>query len=624
MCGIAGIISSNNSLNINRMTDVLKVIQHRGPDGEGIWMSENNKVLLGHRRLSIIDLSVSANQPMISNDNDIIIVFNGEIYNYKELKEQLFSYGFEFKTNSDTEVIIQAYQKWGYDCLNKFNGMFAFAIYDKKSNILFCARDRVGEKPFYYTLQNNEFIFCSEIKGIFAASNIEKKINKINLDCYLNEGFVAGSNTIINNIFKLEPGHSMIFDLKNFEIHKWKFWNLPPYDENEIELNEHILLENLENLLQDAVSKQLIADVPVGVLLSGGVDSSIITAIASKVSNNISTFTVTFPGHRKHDETSHARLISNYFGTKHLELEADATSVNLLPQLAAQYDEPINDSSMIPTFLVSKMIRDHCKVAIGGDGGDELFGGYSHYDKFLKLEEKTSLLPNIIRKYPSRVLYNNIPHGYQGRKWIKAFGSNLITELPLIANYFDNVERNKMYTNNIFQKDFAEEIRISRISQEKDLIQRATRTDFYNYLPEDILVKVDRASMLNSLEIRAPFLDYRIIEFAFGKIPSNLKVTKDQKKVLLKKLCSKILPSNFDIKRKQGFSIPLNEWVKQKEWFDFFADNLLSDEQTIFNHSFIENLLKNFKKRNFKKYSAEPIFELLMFELRRKKYNTTI
>jgi asparagine synthase (glutamine-hydrolysing) len=621
MCGIAGIISFNEPLDLNRMTNTLNVIQHRGPDAEGVWISDNNKVILGHRRLSIIDLTESGNQPMVTENNEIIIVFNGEIYNYKEIKSILEKAGTCFHTTSDTEVIIESYRYWGYDCLEKFNGMFAFTIFDIKKNILFCARDRAGEKPFFYSYNSNEFIFCSEIKGILASSNFNFKINKAGLDCYLNEGYVPGSLCIVENISKLEPAHAMILDLNNFTFKNWKFWDLPDFCVSNSFYNEDLILRNLENLLEDSVSKQLIADVPVGILLSGGVDSSLITAMSARVSSNISTFTVRFPGYSKYDETEHARLISNYFGTKHHELDAEMCSVDLLSKLAEQFDEPIIDSSMIPTYLVSNLIRNYCKVALGGDGGDELFGGYSHYDKLLSIKQLSNYCPLLIRKYFSEIIYNKMPIGFTGRKWVKAFGLNFNNELPLIANYFDELERSSLLSDSIYNIEIADNYRENRVDKNLDLIQKATRTDFCNYLPEDILVKVDRASMLNSLEIRAPFLDHRLIEYAFREIPSNLKTLKSNKKIILKKLAKKILPPNFDYKRKQGFSIPLNIWLQQKEWKDFFTDNLLSNEQTIFNHDFIKNILKNQVKYN---NSGEHLFGLLMFELWRKKYNLSL
>jgi asparagine synthase (glutamine-hydrolysing) len=417
----------------------------------------------------------------------------------------------------------------------------------------------------------------------------------------------------------------MILYITNFEIKKWRYWNLPILNTNNNDSSESKILFEVENLLTESISQQLIADVPVGILLSGGIDSSIITALAAKSKNNISTFTVSFPGNPKYDESKHAKLVSNYFGTNHRELIADPTSIDLLPILAEQFDEPIIDSSIIPTYLVTKLIKNYCTVALGGDGGDELFGGYGHYSNFFKLNNNVKNIPLFLRKYPSNLLYNILPHGFKSRKWIRAIGQNLNNDLPLVANYFDENERFKLLGS--FLNDdikFAEQHRQSRIYKHKNIIERSTRTDFLNYLTEDILVKVDRSSMLNSLEIRAPFLDYRIIEYAYQQIPTNLKVNANNKKVILQKLATKILPTDFQINRKQGFSIPLNSWIKQKEWQSFFSDVLLSSSQNIFNHKFIEKGLNNLKNDSKNLYNPEPMFGLLMFELWRSKYKIKI
>jgi asparagine synthase (glutamine-hydrolysing) len=625
MCGILGFLSKSTAISDYQFITALKSIKHRGPDNEGVWHNDDNKVFLGHNRLAIIDLTINSNQPFKDPTSNYIIVFNGEIYNYIEIREVLKKSGISFKTKCDTEVILESYKMWGNDCIERLNGMFSFAILDRKKNLLFCARDRAGEKPFFYSLKNNNFIFCSEIKGILNLSIEDYTLNLSSLNCFLNEGYVSGSKSILNDIHKLESAHAMILDITNFEIKKWRYWNLPILNTNNNDSSESKILFEVENLLTESISQQLIADVPVGILLSGGIDSSIITALAAKSKNNISTFTVSFPGNPKYDESKHAKLVSNYFGTNHRELIADPTSIDLLPILAEQFDEPIIDSSIIPTYLVTKLIKNYCTVALGGDGGDELFGGYGHYSNFFKLNNNVKNIPLFLRKYPSNLLYNILPHGFKSRKWIRAIGQNLNNDLPLVANYFDENERFKLLGS--FLNDdikFAEQHRQSRIYKHKNIIERSTRTDFLNYLTEDILVKVDRSSMLNSLEIRAPFLDYRIIEYAYQQIPTNLKVNANNKKVILQKLATKILPTDFQINRKQGFSIPLNSWIKQKEWQSFFSDVLLSSSQNIFNHKFIEKGLNNLKNDSKNLYNPEPMFGLLMFELWRSKYKIKI
>jgi asparagine synthase (glutamine-hydrolysing) len=619
MCGIVGIVSPNKVENKDWLVKAMDTLFHRGPDAAGIWWSSEENIGFGHRRLSIIDLSSDANQPMFNQSKDLCIVFNGEIYNYIDVQIELSANGAVFNSKSDTEVILAAYKQWGVDCLSHFNGIFSFAIYDMYLNHIFIARDRAGEKPFFYTQLNNQFRFASEIKALIHDPSFERIIDNEALDIFLTEGYIPGEKCILKGINKLSSGHAMIYNTANGDIKKWRYWKIPEYN-SESKVDEKCpdnLVDELEFLLTDAVNRQLVADVPVGILLSGGVDSSIITALAAQSNSNLRTFTVGFPGHPRYDESNYARLIANHFGTNHVQLEAAPISFDVLIKLAKQFDEPIIDSSMIPTFLVSQMIRTHCTVALGGDGGDELFGGYSHYEKLLRLQQNSIFIPNSIKKLIAHFSETILPVGTNGRNWIRAIGCDLKTQLPLIACYFDIYSRSKLMNSTEFLGS-AELSWKERIQKGCDIIQRATRTDFENYLPEDILVKVDRASMLNSLEIRAPMLDYRVIEFAFKKIPSSLKVQRGQKKILLKKLASKILPPQFDLQRKQGFSIPLSSWLSSEIWSRFFKEILLDNDQVIFNHNYIQDLFDGQAKgRN----NGERIFGLVMFELWRKEYN---
>lgn len=619
MCGISGIISSKNILRYKPFLEQsLNTIKHRGPDDSGEWWAEEDNVGLGHRRLAIIDLSPLGHQPMMNLQSDLCIIFNGEIYNYIDLKNELIIKGHKFKSQSDTEVVMASYKEWGADCLERFNGMFSLAIYDKIEKTIFLARDRAGEKPLFYSFQNETLIFASELKALLVYPFINKILNPIGLDCYLSMGFVPGELCIIEGINKLPPAHAMLYDLKSNTLKKWQYWTLPELDNEVVEgnYNTNNLIDELEYLLEDAVKRQMISDVPLGILLSGGVDSSLITSMAARSGNKIKTFTVGFPNHSKFDERSHARLIANYFDTDHTELHASEVSINLLPKLAKQYDEPIIDSSMIPTYLVSQLIKQHCSVALGGDGGDELFGGYGHHDRLLKLYDTINKIPNVFRN-PISKLANKLPVGFKGRVWLQSLNENLETGLPLIASYFDPEIREKLLTKNFLP--IAEQIRSKRIPDNNDLLQRITRMDFFNYLPEDILVKVDRASMLNSLEVRAPLLDYRIIEFAYKKVPSGLKTTTFDRKILLKKLTSRVLPPEFDKKRKQGFGIPLEDWLRKGGWNQFMREVLL--DSSFFNQEIIEKLISGHENgRN----NTERLFGLIMFELWLKEFNIKI
>lgn len=620
MCAIIGIASTKSIVTSNWLIQGRDSMQHRGPDAKGEWWSFDHKVGFGHRRLSIIDLSFNGQQPMLDEFNELSIVFNGEIYNYNELRSELIKNGLKFRFHNDTEVILAAYRYWGADCLIHFSGMFAFALYDSRLQRLLVARDRAGEKPLFYSNESGTFRFSSELKGLMADPALSRTIDLEALDCYLAQGYVPRDLSILKGIKKLQAGHALAFDINNGNTKIWQYWKLPPFDGSFISLpnNERALVDELEILLKQSVRQQLVADVPVGILLSGGVDSSLITAMSSDAKSDIKTFTVRFPGYSKYDETEHARLVAEYFGTKHIELEAEALCPEILHVLAKQFDEPLIDSSMIPTYLISKLIKQYCTVALGGDGGDELFGGYGHYNRLVFLQKKSEKIPLWSRKILAAITTKMLPLGYKGRNWLRAMGSDFSNNVPLIASYYDSPNRSRLLGWSLQKERTAEYKRNLDIADKGDLLQRATRMDFRNYLSEDILVKVDRASMLNSLEIRAPMLDYRVIEFAYRNIQSDLKATANNRKILLKQLASKLLPPAFDLTRKQGFSIPLSSWIISGPWAKFFAEVLLDNDQTIFDKKVIRNLINGQRRgRN----NSERLFGLVIFELWRKEYN---
>lgn len=616
MCGIIGIASTTKLLDSSWMSLACDKISHRGPDDDGEWWAKDSCVGLGHRRLSIFDLTPLGHQPMHLPEHGLSVVFNGEIYNYRSLRDELTRMGFSFRSNSDTEVLLTAYVAWGEDCLARFNGMFAFALYDAPRQKLFLSRDRAGEKPLFYHLADGVLQFASELKALLVNPVNLRNIDPEALDFYLAMGYVPSSRCILKGFNKLPPAHALRFDLRNGQSKVWRFWELPEAPNKEDVLDETDLLTELETLLEDAVRGQMEADVPVGVLLSGGVDSSLLTAMAVRASSNVQTFTIGFPGHAKLDETEHARLIANYFGTRHTELMAEDATVDLLPQLARQFDEPMVDSSMIPTFLVSKLVRQHCTVALGGDGGDELFGGYGHYSRLQWMQQKFGRLPLRLRRGVALAAEKYLPVGFKGRNWAKAFGADLNHELPLIATCFDVNTRKRLMQAHSNWQPVSESLRHNQMIMETDLLQCATRSDFTNYLAEDILVKVDRASMLSSLEMRAPFLDYRLIEFAFGKVPSQLKATSSKKKILLKRLAARLLPPQFDQRRKQGFSIPINEWLKKGPFRDLFWD-VLKSNNCFFDRNSVDSLLIG-QDRGLS--NGERLFALVQFELWRREY----
>ena len=622
MCGLVGVASSFAVVNRSWLSKGRDAMIHRGPDDAGEWWSQDGRVGLAHRRLSIMDLSSAGHQPMQDVARGLSIVFNGEIYNFLDLRYELEQQGYIFYSHSDTEVLLAAYDAWGLNFLSRLNGMFAFALYDARRKTVFLARDRVGEKPLFYYKSEGVLYFGSELKALLANLSLPRKINPKALDCYLAMGYVPKELCILQGFNKLPPAHAMVFDLDTGIYKTWCYWQLPDINTKGIvdSLDELVLLDELESLFEDAVRRQSVADVPVGVLLSGGVDSSLVTAMAARVSKQVRTFTISFPNYSSLDESKHARLIANYFGTNHTELVAESTTADLLPCLARQFDEPIVDSSMIPTFLVSQLVRQHCAVVLGGDGGDELYGGYDHHSRLLWMQKKLGWIPLLLRQGIAGIAEKFFPVGLKGRNWLQALDCDLVYGLPLIASYFDARTRSSLMSCYGVWDPVALDVFTSHVPISLDLLQRVTRMDFSSYLAEDILVKVDRASMLNSLEIRAPLLDYRLVEFAFSKVPSYLKATVNNKKILLKRLTSRLLPPEFDRHRKQGFSIPLTEWLKAGSFLDFFHQVLL-DENCFFDRPTIVKLLKR-QKQGYD--NGERLFALVLFDLWRREYGVVI
>jgi asparagine synthase (glutamine-hydrolysing) len=623
MCGIVGVASQSPVSAGGWLVSGRDALRHRGPDDAGLWWSADNCVGLGHRRLAIIDLSPGGHQPMQDAGGELCIVFNGEIYNFADLRKDLAAKGNVFRSRSDTEVILAAYREWGTDCLSRLNGTFAFALYDERRRLLFMARDRAGEKPLFYAPAQGALRFASELKGLMADPAFPRRLDPEALDCYLAMRYVPSDRCMLQGVKKLPPAHALTFDLGSGRSRLWRYWQLPELDSSAAqgEADEGGLLQELEALLEAAVRRQLVADVPVGILLSGGVDSSLITAMAVRSAPRVQTFTIRFPGYGQYDETEHARLIARHFGTEHAELVAAESSVDLLPLLARGLDEPMVDSSMIPTYLVSQLVREHCTVALGGDGGDELFGGYPHYDRLLWLQQNFGAIPLGLRRTVAGAAEALLPIGFKGGNWLQALGADLRTDVPLIFSLFDQETRQRLMTGHGSWETPAERIRGQGIPRSADLLQRATRMDFDNYLAEDILVKVDRASMLNSLELRAPLLDYHLIEFAFGKVPSRLKATSRSRKVLLKKLAQRILPPEFDRQRKQGFSIPLADWLRTEPWKVFFRETLLGSGYSLFDRKAVIALLTG---QDQGRTNSERLFALVLFELWRREYQISM
>ena len=624
MCGIVGIAASASSNRMELLTRMRDTLRHRGPDDAGVWSSFDGRVAFAHRRLAVIDLSPGGHQPMTDEKGDLCIVFNGEIYNYREVRQELEQTGHRFRTASDTEVILTAYRVWGVDCLERLNGMFAFGLYDRGQQRLFIARDRAGEKPLFYSHIDGRFMFASELKALMADPSFPRELDLTTFQYYLAYGYVPGELCILKGVHKLGAGHALLYDINTDQIRSWRYWDLPA-PLSSVSTSPEDLEEELEALLLDSVRLRMIADVPVGILLSGGIDSSLITAMAARVSPKpVKTFTISFPGHGSYDEGPHARLVADYFRTDHMELVAEPASVKLLPDLARQYDEPMADSSMVPTYLVSQLVRQHATVALGGDGGDELFGGYPHYSWIQQQEQMRRCIPKSLRAAVGYAAAEWMPVGLRGRNYLIGATADLQKSIAHVNLYFDHVTRARLLQplvrQGVFVHEAPESYRRSLCNPAYSVMRQASEADFRTTLVDAYLVKVDRASMLASLEVRVPMLDHRLIEFAFGKVPDSLKATASQRKILLRQIAKRVLPPTFDLNRKQGFSIPLASWLKG-EWGVFMREVLDDADRRLFDPRVIRSLLDG-QQRGFS--NTARLFSLTMFELWRREYRIHI
>lgn len=609
MCGIIGRISRHPGVE-DRFIHLRDRLRHRGPDDAGCWLNVIGTVMLGHRRLSILDLSDTSHQPFVSENGRCIIVFNGEVYNYLEIRRELEARGYRFRSTGDTEVVLAAYEHWGDPCVEHFNGMFAFAIYDQGGNDsserLFIARDRVGKKPFYYRHEGFTFEFASELKALEPVAGIDLQA----LNHYLALGYVPFDLCIAEGIHKLLPGHIGIYECQTGTFTTRRYWDLPTGRPKDKVTGQQLACESWD-LLKDSVSLRLRSDVPTGVFLSGGLDSSLIVAAGSQVSDGpIKTFTISIPGSEL-DESSHARLVAEYFGTEHHVLELPKPSLTVLDELAPFVDEPLADSSILPTFLISKLTSEQVKVVLGGDGGDELYGGYRHYQQPLMDQHRFGWVPDWLLRYTGE-LAARLPAGIHGRNRIASLRGGIEQAGVWGTPYFDIDLRRRILQPEIVQVlgddlDLPERRLLQLIEQGNDVVDSLTKTDFDSVLPDDFLVKVDRASMANSLEARNPFLDYRVVEHAFGRIPSNWKVNQTERRRVQNLMAKKNLPKNFKLHRKQGFSIPMNEWLRKGD-----ISGHLEDLSESINRKELQKLIKGQKAG---RANGSRLFALMMLAI---------
>jgi asparagine synthase (glutamine-hydrolysing) len=630
MCGIAGIASfKREAVPEEAVKKMAAALGHRGPDDEGCCFSWDQgpggrlHVGLGHKRLSIIDIK-GGHQPMSNADKTIWTVYNGEIYNFPQIREYLKGKGYKFRTASDTEVLISLYEEEGIGCLHRLRGMFAFCIWDVKGEKLFMARDRMGQKPLFYAQKEGAFLFGSEIKAILEDSGIKREVDLTSLDQYLTYGYTPSPRTMFRGICQIPPAHYLLYDGKDVKIEK--YWSLS-YKEK-VDLGFEECRDRLYGLLLEATKMRLISDVPLGAFLSGGVDSSCIVALMAQLSDKrVRTFSIGF-GERDFDELQYAKEISDRFNTHHREFIVEPEAVNVLPKLAWHYDQPFGDSSCIPAYYVSKMTREFVTVALTGDGGDESFAGYHRY-KGMKLAQRLALVPEwAIRSGLGLAEFINARVVSESKSTslnhIRRFLEPLTKGLGVLdtyiewLNYFNTDSRFSLYTNRTRTELVGKSARsylggIFAGSDADDIIERIMNTDILSYLPEDLLVKVDRASMANSLEARSPFLDHKVAESA--SMPLRYKLADQDGKRILKKAFSKEIPLSFLNRKKKGFGVPVGRWFS-KELKGFVDDMLLDKESVkrgIFSERYIKRLLS--EHRDKKRDHTHRIWALLSFEM---------
>jgi asparagine synthase (glutamine-hydrolysing) len=642
MCGITGFFHAQQQMSNDEMGNIVqKMCQsliHRGPDDSGIWIDSENTIALGHRRLAIIDISPLGHQPMVSPDGRYVIVFNGEIYNFLELKNKLERLGHNFRGDSDTEVMLASFCQWGVElAVKQFNGMFAFGLWDQQERVFYLGRDRLGEKPLYYGWIGNTLLFASELKALKAYPNFHSEINRDALTLFLRYSYIPAPYSIYQDIYKLPPGCLLTCKDADMRPQPKPYWSfsevaelgiVEPFQGSEVEA-----IAQMEALLLEAVGMRMVADVPLGAFLSGGIDSSTIVALMQAQSTQaIKTFTIGF--HEKtYNEAEYAKAVAKHLGTNHTELYVtpeDALAV--IPQLPFLYDEPFADQSQIPTFLVSQLAKKNITVCLSGDGGDEIFAGYNKYFLGQSIWQKISWLPKNLRQIIANNLTNLSPQNWDdiltkvnfllpAKFRYSTFGNSIHKLAGVFAvsdpeeMYFGLASHWKQPTDVVINSREPDTIFSQRQywAQLPDFTQRMMYLDTVTYLPDDILVKVDRASMGVSLEGRIPFLDHRVVELAW-RIPLSMKIRHDQGKWLLRQILHKYVPQNLIERPKTGFGIPIDSWLRTdlRDWGETLLDESRLQQEGFFYPQLIRQ--KWMEHLSGKRNWQYDLWNILMFQ----------
>lgn len=631
MCGITGFVDFSRASSESILKEMTSTLKHRGPDASGTYFAEKQSynIGFGHQRLSILELSELGKQPM--HWNDYVIVFNGEIYNFKEIKNELVSLGHAFQAESDTEMILHAYAQWGISCLENFIGMFAFVIYNKQTGELVIARDRTGIKPLFMYFSDQHFLFASELKAFHKHPSFKKELNIPALQAYFQFGSVPTPHCIFEHCIKLKPGHYIQTNTANFEITQKQYWNVYDfYNKPKFEINEREAIQETEKLLISASEYRMISDVPVGVFLSGGYDSTLVTSLLQQSRiEKLKTFTISVPDIGL-NEALYAKEIAKHLGTDHTEIACSAKdAIEIIPELPFYFDEPFADSSSLPTLLVSRMAKKEVTVALSADGGDEVFAGYNRYEMMAKFDKKIHALPSFAQKGISRMMHlvpadkipyfkhkYNFSHRYEKIKSLLAdYNKNQL--MYSLSKLFTDAQINQLFNQPLQKIDtYYESTELTNYS----LLAYAQAIDYQTYLLDDILQKVDRASMAASLESREPLLDHRLIEFA-AQLPDSMKYRQGEKKWILKEIVHQYIPKTLMDRPKMGFAIPIENWLKN-ELRDLVEETISFDNLSKIDYLNATEVLKI--KAEFysgRKELGVKLWYILCFLLWNKKWN---
>jgi len=602
MCGIWGFNFEDKEL-LARMG---KSLEHRGPDGKGSF--SDKRVSLGHRRLAIIDLSERARQPMESEDGSVVMVCNGEIYNFRELRKELEKGGHRFSSGSDSEAIVHAYEEWGPKFIDRLRGIFSLAIYDRDRGLLILARDRLGVKPLYYHFDDRKFIFASEIKAILEYRKFP--LDKVSLDEFFTFQYVLAPRTLFGGIRKLRPAEAIVLDLKSGKLSSSIYWKP---NTSKMEVGERQLAGELEKLIRESVEMRMVSDVPIGIYLSGGLDSSYITALASEGRKDLKTFTVGFGHHT--DETGYARMVAEAFGTDHREVIVDDVKMDILPTVTWHMDVPAVDIAAIPLYVMAKESGKHLTVALAGDGGDEIFGGYDKY-KAMSARGRYSRVPGPIRM-PVNILAKRKMGKENYGRFRELMGKDWLSSYLAYISTFSEEEKRRLYSTEFVRAaDLDERAKLATLVKGKGSMDNIICLDFRTQLPEDYLMKVDKMTMANAIEARVPLLDQKVVELSL-RIPAGMKVSGLKTKCMFRKMAARKLPKEIVQRKKSGFTLPTEKWMEEGmrglalQMFDSAPREILDRKEAV-------KIIENYSRS--RRYYTRQLWTVFSFILWHKMY----